>query len=302
MKVIVRLMGGLGNQMFQYAFGKNLSVTNNTELVLDKTLLENVKVEDTVRDFELNIFPNINFRWATEDEIFMYNGSSGASVYQKVLRRVRNTFEPKQLVIQERNHINPDYLTVKDNACFVGRWQSHLFFKKTETQIREDFKLQKPIIDGFDEMLDKIKNSSSVCVHVRRGDLVTNKTYNREIGALPREYYQSAFSLIREEIDTPYFFIFSDDPEWCQKYLLTDINSEVVSEKLAGKCAVGHFYLMQQCKHFVISNSTFAWWAAYLASGDDKKVFYPDPWNKDPSLANPQMCPPEWYNIPAKHL
>jgi hypothetical protein len=293
-------MGGLGNQMFQYAFGRSMALETDQELFLDRTLLRDKSLPHeliTHREFELSIFPDLKYDWAAEKDVFLYNGSPESGYFKKGVRKFINLARPKALCIQKDNSVDPDYLIPRQNVCYVGRWQSYRFFEKHERIIRKDFNLPQPNIKGIETLLSAIKSCESVCVHVRRGDLVSSELYRRTIGALPDSYYEQAIKYIRTTLVKPKLFIFSDDMAWCKENIKPGLEHDFVEDTLAGEHAVGHFYLMRQCKHFVISNSTFAWWAAFLSEHDKKKVIYPDRWYKDESLNNLSMSPDNWISM-----
>jgi hypothetical protein len=293
-------MGGLGNQMFQYAFGKRMALANNSELVLDSSLLLDRSKEHAVithRDFDLDIFDLKDFRWATHDEIVAYNGEQNASVLKKIIRKFKNVLFPKRLVIQKGNTFNAEYLSIKPDACFVGRWQSELYFKDAAEEIKKDFSfhtISNPEILKFREL---IHSCNAVCLHIRRGDLITSTLYSSTIGVLDWTYYEQALTYLRSKLENPVFFIFSDDSAWCKNTIHLQEPSYIMDDTTAGAKAEGHLYLMQQCKHFILSNSTYAWWGAYLSLYEKKEVVYPKNWYKDSNLKNPEMCPSEWVKF-----
>lgn len=130
----------------------------------------------------------------------------------------------------------------------------------------------------------RINNTKPVCLHVSRRDLVSSPLYSKLIRALSIDYYESAIQYILSKLQYPTFFEFSDDLEWCRRNLYFYRDVVFVEDILAGKKAEGHFYLMSQCKHFITSNSTFAWWASYLSNGHGKLVIYIKDWCLDLSL------------------
>ncbi|MBA3664200.1 MAG: alpha-1,2-fucosyltransferase [Bacteroidetes bacterium] len=294
---MIRLMGGLGNQMFQYAFGRSLSLQYKTELVLDGSLLLDKSSDHHVtthRDFDLDIFPNLKFRAAKESEVFLFNGDPKASVFNKITRRISLLFNPKKLIVQQANQIKTEYLNIEGDTCLAGRWQSYKFFENDFDQIKKDFILEKPSILNIDLLLEKIESQNSVCLHVRRGDLVTSPVYNKIIGALDFAYYKSAIEKMNALVPDPLYCIFSDDIEWCKQNMNLAASALFIDKSFSGTKAEGHLFLMSKCKHFIISNSTFAWWGAFLSGNTSKKIIYPKNWYKETSLVNPEMCPPEW--------
>jgi len=301
MIICIRLMGGLGNQMFQYAFGRHLALKYNCELVLDETLLLNKEGADSItthREFELDVFKNLVFRWANSDEIARFNGTQNESVFIKLRRKARMLLGTDKLIIQDQNKIEACYFSkAQKGLCFVGRWQSYLFFNQSENQIKKDFQITPPQIPGLFEIVSQIHESESVCLHIRRGDLVTSSLYSKTIGVLNLEYYEKTINSMNVRNPNAVYFVFSDDIEWCRSNIKINKIVHFISEKYAGQNAEGHFYLMSRCKHFIISNSTFAWWAAFLAESNRKTVFFPKNWFRDKTLENPNMCPPDWIAI-----
>ena len=293
-------MGGLGNQMFQYAFGRRMALMNNTELVLDQSLLLDKSQPHelvTHRTFDLEIFNLKSYSWATEDEIFAYNGSPYASLQKRVIRRIKNLFSPKRLIIQKYNEFDDEFLSIKGDVCFVGRWQSELFFRDAAAQIKKDFTISDVNNDEIRSYAARIKDCEAVCLHFRRGDLITSAIYSSSIGALTLDYYTQAINYIRQIVVNPVFFIFSDDINWCKRNIALPEQTFYMDDSTAGKKAEGHLYLMQQCKHFIISNSTYAWWGAWLSANENKKVIYPKDWYKDKNYYNPTMSSKSWISF-----
>lgn len=290
-------MGGLGNQMFQYAFGRRMALINNTELVLDDSLLLDRSQPNelvTHRNFDLDVFNLKPYRWASEKEVFLYNGSSGAFILKKIFRKLKNLVSPKTLIIQNANEVNLNYLKFNSDVCFVGRWQSELYFKDITQQLREEFVIKAPVNSEIVKYNEIISNCNAVCLHIRRGDLVSSAIYSNTIGALEWSYYECALSYLKERVENPVFFIFSDDIDWCQKNIQLNEKTYYMNEETSGIKASGHLLLMTKCKHFIIANSTFAWWGAWLANSENKIVVYPKNWYKDVKNKNPQMCPINW--------
>ena len=216
--IITRLMGGLGNQMFQYAFGLSTSKRNNTKLKIDTTLLKpanNQGSNQVSRNFELDAF-KIDLQFATNFEIELYNGSAKnrfvlRSLFFLVLRKVLK----KKLYIQPNHDFDPNQLKIRNNTCIVGRWQSEIYFRDVESDIREHFKFKKDLSESYEEYLTKILQSeNSTSVHIRRTDYVNHPEYSQKIGALTESYYLNAISLLNKQVDYPTLFIFSDDIEY----------------------------------------------------------------------------------------
>jgi hypothetical protein len=298
--ILVRLMGGLGNQMFQYATAKAISIRNNSPLKVDLTLLEMGKQMAheivTHRDLDLDIF-QMKIDFASKSEIEYFNGKVYKSVFGKVLNRLQLYLRKGQLVLENGRGFNSNVTKLAGNVCLVGGWQSEKYFKEFETEIRNDFKFKNPILEISNELLNEIQKNEAVCVNVRRGDYVTSPIYSKEVGALPAEYYNEGMKLITEKIPSAVFYVFSDDLEWCKANLKNENNLVFVEHEQAGKKFSNYLQLMTKCKYFVIPNSTFGWWGAWLSSYDNKIVVAPKMWTIDLTVRPWDIIPEGWIVI-----
>ena len=270
MNVVVKLMGGLGNQMFQYAFGKNISNITGRKLILDTSFLDNKNREPgfVYRDFDLDVF-NLN------------------------VEVVSSFSEPVEYIQEDWNllHVFQSELVEKSinsnskNLYIDGYWQSPYYFNNSII----DF---KNFIFGIEhnsiELMNDILNSNSLMINVRRTDFVSNSF----LGCLGRDYIEKALGHIK---DSDYkCFIFSDDPEWCQENL-SDLGI-VVGHEHKGYKFSNYLQLMSLCKLFIIPNSSFAWWSAYL-SNSKTNVFYPEKWVNGYPHKIKNLCPNDWISI-----
>jgi hypothetical protein len=299
--ILLRVQGGLGNQMFQYAYARNLAIKYNTELAIDDTLLILNKTTDhqvtTHRDFELDFFQGLNFRRASRAEIFRFNGDPTSGTLKKIIRKSKNFLLPAKLVVQQNNEIREEYLDPGNDCCVVGRWQSWKFFNENATIVRKEFGFDKRLKSELQQLAIEIEKAESVCLHIRRGDLITSPLYSQIIGAVDLSYYKFVVNDICKNVKGVVFYVFSDDIDWCKSTLTFLPNSKFISRAYGPNPSMGDLYLISRCKHFIISNSTFAWWGAYLGESPRKKVYYPKNWYKDQKLSNPEMCPPEWVGV-----
>ena len=230
---VVKIMGGLGNQLFQYAFSKSLE--KHDQVALDITYYEshfNHSPDIAHREFQLPCFVD-GLTYATEDG----------------LTRV-NQWEYKP---------NREY---KD-SFFFGDWQKMSFFHGIDLglKLRDEF-----ISDQARTMAEAMHRVNSVAIHIRRTDYVN-------LGwALDMSYYNRAINIIRRNMEAPVFYIFSDDMEWAFNNII-GVNEVYVHED-----TLNDIWLMSQCKHNIIANSTFSFWAAYLNENPEKTVIYPQNW------------------------
>jgi len=277
--IYVRLMGGLGNQMFQYAAGRRLAISHGTYLVLDLSHLENQPSEETPRFYELN---TLKVKAKTTTQLA---DKKKKSVFKK---------KPDLLVIQETGlDFDKNILALPDNVLLIGYWQSYKYFQDAEKQIREDFAFKSPLSSQKEKELQAIKAvKDSVAVQVRRGDYATNAETNKFHGLIPLDYYKSASRYMAKKLKTPHFFVISDDSEWCEKNLKLDYPVTFI-KSVPG---TGHedMQLMSKCSNHIIANSSFGWWGAWLCDNQSKKVIAPKQWFKGTNVKMDDRLPPGW--------
>ena len=291
--IIVQLLGGLGNQLFQYAIGRRIAYENDTILKLDLTGFQNYNIRK-YKLGSLNIIENI----ATLEEIVLLKGSGDPCVFGKVKSLVKK-FKPyyKQSIIKERFfQFDPNMLLVKDNAYLRGYWQSEKYFKHIEDIIRQEFTLRaKP--DKINSQLGSdIVSRNSVSIHVRRGDYASNSRINKIHGTCNLDYYFESINKIAEVVEEPTFYVFSDDPPWVHKNLKIPYPTVFVTHNGPEK-DYEDLRLMSLCKHHIIANSSFSWWGAWLCSNPDKMVFAPKKWFNTPDLDTRDLIPESWHRI-----
>ncbi|MES1194972.1 MAG: alpha-1,2-fucosyltransferase, partial [Opitutus sp.] len=262
--VVVKLMGGLGNQMFQYAAGLALARKNGVPLQLDLTFLQDrtPRPHFTLRQYALDIFP-------------LHAG--GARITDASAR-------PAGLKRVGEKHFHYDSATagLPGGVYLDGYWQSPRYFEAVEAEIRQGFALSPALDETAAVLAAKIKQAAAVCLHVRRGDMVNDAHTASVHGSCSLEYYRTACDLLAKKFPAAHFFVFSDDPLWCEAQDLTGGRPCTIVSRPGATEAVDLF-LMRQCRHFITANSSFSWWAAYLGEAPDKTVIVPDPWFTDPS-------------------
>jgi len=278
--IYIRLMGGLGNQMFQYAFGKSLSVKNNLKLGLDLTYLsERPESPDyTIRDFDLAGF-NIDCQ---------------AKKFLRFHPRLKRFMSRIERTIRERSfNYDHDLSIPMDGAIYIGYFQSHKYFLDIRDALLELFKPRLLSEELNQSLLDLKKNS--VSIHVRRGDYVTNSKSNSFHGLCSLEYYHEGISFILEKIDDPTFYVFSDDIDWVKENLKLKHSHKFISFIKSSPC--DELYLMSRCHHNIIANSSFSWWAAWLNNNPEKIVVAPKNWFKDPTIDTSDLIPSSWIRL-----
>jgi len=291
--IIIKLMGGLGNQMFQYALGRHLSIRHNTLLKLDLSFLldRSRKPDFTYRNYDLDIFP-VSPVFANYFESL--NGESPR--YKKYIKTGLNLLRLNPFTVVQEKTFNFDekILRTPDNCYFVGYWQSEKYFKEIERTIRDDFSLGA---EPDRTLSNLILSSESVCLNVRRGDFVTNPVTNKHHGVCNAGYFYKAIDTMKKFTEKPTIFVFSDDIVWCKENLSFEDPTVFVTHDYAGRKFEKYLKLMSQCKYFIIPNSSFGWWAAWLSRFPQKKVIAPRNWFANTDLNTVDLLPDDWITV-----
>lgn len=296
--IFVKISGGLGNQMFQYACGRSLAAKHGVELVLDCSFYENVRRYPfaTQRKFELDIF-TINAKVL---------GSSGITtrimmLANGVVKKLADIAGLKKLSrsVYQLEDANSDPLTQSSWNCILnGYWQSEDYFREKADIIRNDFRFLNEPEGNNKDLASRIYKTNSVSIHIRRGDYISDAATNKTHGICSLEYYANAVKFIAGKVPDPVFYIFSDDMEWVKSNLLLSLPHEYI-EGNNQHAAYVDMQLMTMCNHNIIANSSFSWWAAWLNPNDKKIVVAPKKWFADPSLhlKSRQLIPANWITL-----
>ncbi|NMC36404.1 alpha-1,2-fucosyltransferase [Candidatus Beckwithbacteria bacterium] len=277
--IITKLTGGLGNQMFQYAAGKALAERLQSPFKLDIEQYS-LSLPDTARQYELEAF-ELNAEFATSTDLLLFKMLSKLSSKY-------NYFKDKN------NDFNKDFLKLKNHVFLIGHWQSYKYFEHIAAKLRSDFTLKKELENQlFKKTKRKIENNQSVSIHVRRTDYLTYGVAFHTHGLCGMDYYQKAIRKIIKKVKKPYFFIFSDDLAWCKKNFQLPFPTEFVQ----GQNPAQDMSLMSYCKHNIIANSTFSWWAAWLNIYQNKQVIAPKQWFKTLQYNVSDRFPNNWTLI-----
>ncbi|MFH1827617.1 MAG: alpha-1,2-fucosyltransferase [bacterium] len=285
--IITKLIGGLGNQMFQYVAGRRAAIANKTELNFDITGYVH-QVGITKREYMLHIF-RIDEKFATQKEIVEFKRS--ILFFERIFSR------HSQLYVKEKHfHFDPDILTIPDNTYLEGYWASEKYFKNIEDIIRKEFIFKDKPDTINQKMISRIRHCNSISIHVRRSDYIADpKTHNFH-GVCGLGYYKKAVSFITKKAINPFFFVFSDDPYWCQTNLRFPSPTVYVTHNLGNK-DYEDMRLMSTCKHNIIANSSFSWWSAWLNNNPNKMVITPKKWFNISSINTSDLIPKQWLKI-----
>lgn len=267
--IIVKIIGGLGNQMFQYAFYKSL-LAKGIDVKVDITDFKNYKLHN---GYELEKIFSVNPQKATVDECFKV-GMPKNSLVNRVLRKLNINKNKKsyyeQGAIESLQYLPDNYDFTKD-MYLNGYWVSYKWFESIDEEIRKEF-IFKISLDNENQLIAQdILNSNSVSLHIRRGDYLKYDIYQ---GICTIDgYYNKAIDYISERVENAKFFIFSNDIEWCYQNLKIE-NAYYVTNNL-GINSYKDMQLMSLCKHNIIANSSFSFWGGHLNQNTTKIVVCP---------------------------
>lgn len=297
--IVARLMGGLGNQMFQYALGRHLALRHDTALKVDLDFLlhgSRVAPDTTPHDYNLVHF-RIAAMPATEAEIAPLRLPSVRG-WGRSLRRARLALTPparRTHVVERGLAFQSSVLRSGADTYLEGYWQSPHYFEAVAAQIREDFQLKAAPDAQNAALLRDIARGDAVAVHVRRGDYLTSPGAARVHGVCGLDYYEAALRLIAGRVAAPNFFLFSDDPAWVRANLKVPGPATCVDHN--GARPWEDIRLMRACRHFIIANSSFSWWGAWLADPAGRIVVAPRRWALEPGLNVTTRHPTDWITL-----
>jgi len=298
----------LGNQMFQYALSRSISIKNNSSVAFDVLMLHDHSSNHSNmvhRFFDLDIFELPKFDFVSKKESDYYNGIPSSSLIGKLKNRLVKIVRPLRLVLEKDKSFDSSMLDVKDDYCIVGSFQSPNYFEEYRGTLLEDFNIKEEYLDteSFRKHKKVIEESvGSVSIQVRRGDYVSNSLYRDMLGSQPVEYYLKAIQRIKEKVSNPQFFVFSDDIDWCKENFKSITNITYVESEMSKKGMASDLKLMSLCKHNIVSNSSFAWWGAWMNRNIDKVVIAPKLWvtekyQSDMNVNPIDILPKKWIQL-----
>lgn len=294
MKAVVAY-GGLGNVMFTYA----LVCAYRQKGIKSFLFVSNANLEHNGYELE-KVFPNTD-QWRTLNSL-----QKAYYIMMQKLRNIRYNRHnfPHRVIFFPFNGHHSDQEPVKyfpevfTNLCknefLIGLFQSYKYFEHCEKAIRQEFTFNIALLSESTKRVSQIiNNCNSVSIHVRRGDYLNGYYYNLLGKVCNLDYYRKAVEEINNRVDNPVFFVFSDDKAYVVENL--KIKDAVYVDFNIGEDSWQDMYLMSQCRHNIIANSTFSWWGAWLNNNPDKIVVAPPRWFND--LENDDIIPKEWLRI-----
>jgi len=257
--------------MFQFVAARALSLKLNCSMSVDLYQLKK-RSSAIRRDYQLNIFDadiQITRNWKVKLVVktfpYLYNKSWG----KKLLSRWK--------VFKNEYSYDKRFESLTDNTILFGYFQNEEYFRKYKSQIRKDFTFKNELNGKNKDIAKKMSETESVSMHIRRTDYMSPSS---TLAVLDMAYYQQAINLMREKVNNPFFFIFSDDIEWVRDNLDVGSIPHVFIDWNTGKESYIDMQLMSLCKHNITANSSFSWWGAWLNNNENKIVIAPSLWYK----------------------
>jgi hypothetical protein len=285
--LIIQIMGGLGNQLFQYALGRRLQLERKARVRFDLDLFnEHNERSPNLQKYRTHV-PLI-----TAADRIAIRASFGRTLSKSIgfLKPVIKPFLFERY-FDSHQGLDPKPLQLIGRWYISGWWQSPGYFRSIRQTILEEFQPAETLNQIDEELKKQITDVNSVCVHIRRGDYVTNPKYNREFKTQPAEYYHDCMRELEDRLDNPRFFIFTDDPKWARQNITGNVTHV---DNHDGSSDYIDLHLMSRCRHFITANSTFSWWAAWLSPHEDKTVIVPKIWRLPAVGPPPDLIPADW--------
>ncbi|MEY8216260.1 MAG: alpha-1,2-fucosyltransferase [Colwellia sp.] len=285
--VKVKIIGGLGNQMFQYATAKALAVKHNTEVSANISAFSSYEVHPLSID-KLSCKCKFDSRGDFLSKMLDF------SYFRKTFSKFSHFFN---VHIEKDLSYNAELFNSDIGVSLFGYFQSEKYFLNIRELLLEEFSLSAPLAKHEATIENRITESDSVAIHIRRGDYISNKSANSVHGTCENDYFINALSNLKKSnllSDATVLFIFSDDIEWCQDNL--SFEYQTVFVKGSSDRPEVDIHLMSKCKHQIISNSTFSWWGAWLNTNPNKCVIAPLQWFKTLHDST-DIVPEQWKRL-----
>jgi hypothetical protein len=278
--LIIKIHYGLGNQLFQYAFGRSLSLRKKIPFFLDVHFYRSQQQSsEHPRLYQLDQF-NIKENIISDEDVSSF---INPDFWQRRSANLGCLIKPyyKRRIVYERGlSFDKHMWEVEDDVYLAGYWQDLRYFADVEDVIRKDLSFKNEAVGENKEMLSRLLNVESVGIHVRRGDYLTDEKTIELAGVADLPYYNGALSFMNAKLTNPQYFVFTDDPDWVRTHFDVEVQFELVTINGQDK-GYEDLHLLSHCRHQVISNSSFGWWGAWLNNHPGKIVVAPKVWRKN---------------------
>ena len=284
MTIRIKLSGGLGNQMFQFATGFAIAKKNNVRLSLD---LSYINRRQLFNGFELQKIFDIYSKVSFLNKSLSFNSIN----FKEILNKFDTTFYKFK---EPHFHYTANILNIPDHSFLDGYWQSELYFSDYAKEIKKIFNFYDLLDEQNHQIAKDINQNNSISIHIRRGDFLLKQNNNHSTDL--KEYYLKAINETSKFFKNPKYFIFTDDPSWVTDNFILN-HSYIVVDVNHGSKSFLDMYLMSLCKSNIIANSSFSWWAAWLNDKKDKVIYAPKNWFNDKSICIDDLIPNSWNII-----
>jgi hypothetical protein len=293
--IIIRLSGGVGNQLFQYATGRALSLKNNTQLRLDISAYDlNIEPNRSFKLDAFNIPSDITIASQQDFKSIGVHDPHDTSAIAKIKRKI--SVMRKKFIREKSSRFEPSIMNCRSNCYLSGVWQSEKYFKEYASYIQSDLTLKKALSVEATALASQITSSNAVSLHVRRGDYVSVQKYTEKHGVQGSNYYQRAIDKINSEVMNPHYFIFSDDVEWVKENIAPLTPALTIVSGTKNITDIEEMRLMSMCKHNIVANSSFSWWGAWLNPNPKKIVIAPKIWFQS-DISSEDLIPASWIRM-----
>lgn len=289
--ILIKLQGGLGNQMFQYAFASVLARKNNTKIVIEDSVYKLTEKKEgyTPRNFELSIFDN-EYVFAKRSDTSLF---STFSIIQKVKKKINLNY-PK-IFNEPTFEYSLKANSLKSPVFAIGYFQSFKYFIGFESYIRDLFVFPINRLSSKNtDLISILKNKNTIAIHIRRGDYINDIITNQVHGSCSFKYYEEAIAIIKSKIENPTLVFFSDDSVWVKENFGNLVFDKIFIDHNRKIDSWMDMFLMSICSHNIIANSSFSWWGAWLNENPEKIVIAPKKWFQSKEIDIKSIIPEEW--------
>src|SRR5262245_892681 len=275
--ITVQIIGGVGNQMFQYAAARALTLRKNLKLGIDRSAFSYYKVHDYLLDhFAMDL-----------------NYVKPMTRFERKIQRY--PFAWKRKYVEKGHLFDPKVLSLPDGSVLEGYWQSEDYFLDAADVIRRDFTIKAPPSPASAALAEAANVHNSVSLHVRRGDYISNPDAFAVHGTCSPDYYRQALEMLHAELGSTKLrvIVFSDDMAWARENLRFD-EDIVWANDPDVRQPLGDMRAMSACRHHIVANSSFSWWGAWLTLRKEKILIAPRRWFRDMET---DIVPRHWRKI-----
>lgn len=291
--IIINFTGGLGNQMFQYAFGRALSIKTGIPLA---ACVDFYGRNPKHNGFELTKVFELDLPFCTKSDLERQTGffTSNISV-RKLINKIQPSHYLNRQIITESKYIRSlNSARLLSSGYYLGYWQNPVYFDSQSDLILKDFSsANNHLLES--RVLSSIESTNSVGMHIRRGDYVNEINAAKVHGFCGLDYYTKSMKFLSERFSDLTFYVFSDDPDWAAINLKKTYGKVYIVRDNVNDKSFIDLLLMSKCKHNIISNSTFSWWGGWLNSNPAKVILAPARWYSDGRSCS--ILPTSWIKI-----